>query len=74
MVIECYYSCTKDFYFEADFIKVRNANSASLMELMRTCFSQIPNIISTRTTIALKTVKEHQKVIIPQTNTNEPAN
>ena len=54
-------------------IKVRTANSASLMELMRTRFSQIPNILSTRTTIVLETVKEHQQLIIPQTTINEPA-
>ena len=54
-------------------IKVRTTNSASLMELMRTRFSQIPNILSTRTTIVLETVKEHQQLIIPQTITHEPA-
>ena len=54
-------------------IKVRTANSASLMELMRTRFSKIPNILSTRTTIVLETVKEHQQLIIPQTTINEPA-
>lgn len=54
-------------------IKVRTENSASLMELMRTRFSQIPNILSTRTTIVLETVKEHQQLIIPQTTIHEPA-
>ena len=54
-------------------IKVRTTDSASLMELMRTRFSQIPNILSTRTTIVLETVKEHQQLIIPQPTTHEPA-
>ena len=54
-------------------IKVRTTDSASLMKLMRTRFSKIPNILSTRTTIVLETVKEHQQLIIPQTITHEPA-
>jgi Lrp/AsnC family leucine-responsive transcriptional regulator len=47
-------------------IKVRTTDSASLMELMRTRFSKIPNILSTRTTIVLETVKEEQQLIIPE--------
>ncbi|MDO9375427.1 MAG: Lrp/AsnC family transcriptional regulator [Bacteroidota bacterium] len=47
-------------------IKVRTADSASLMELMRTRFSKLPNILSTRTTIVLETVKEEQQLIIPE--------
>lgn len=46
-------------------IKIRTADSASLMELMRSRFSKIPNILSTRTTIVLETVKEKQQLIIP---------
>ena len=46
-------------------IKVRTTDSASLMQLMRGAFSKIPNIISTRTTIVLETVKEKQQLIIP---------
>ncbi len=46
-------------------VKVRTADSASLMSLMRTGFSKIPNILSTKTTIVLETVKEEQKLVIP---------
>ena len=47
-------------------VKIRTADSASLMELMREQFSKIPNILSTRTTIVLETVKEQQQIIIPE--------
>lgn len=47
-------------------IKIRTSDSASLMELMRNRFSKIPNILSTRTTIVLETVKEQQQLIIPE--------
>jgi len=47
-------------------VKIRTADSASLMELMRTQFSKLQNIISTRTTIVLETVKEQQQLIIPE--------
>jgi Lrp/AsnC family leucine-responsive transcriptional regulator len=47
-------------------VKVRTADSASLMALMRTKFSKIPNIVSTKTTIVLETVKEDQKLVIPK--------
>lgn len=47
-------------------VKIRTADSASLMELMRNQFSKIPNILSTRTTIVLETVKEEQQLIIPE--------
>lgn len=47
-------------------IKIRTTDSASLMDLMRTRFSKIPNILSTRTTIVLETVKEKQQLIIPE--------
>ncbi len=46
-------------------VKVRTADSAALVELMRNSFAKIPNIISTRTTIVLETVKEEQKLVIP---------
>jgi Lrp/AsnC family leucine-responsive transcriptional regulator len=36
------------------------------MALMRSSFSKIPNILSTRTTIVLETVKEEQQLIIPE--------
>jgi Lrp/AsnC family transcriptional regulator, leucine-responsive regulatory protein len=47
-------------------VKIRTADSASLMDLMRNKFSKIPNILSTRTTIVLETVKEQQQLIIPE--------
>lgn len=47
-------------------VKVRTADSASLMKLMRNHFSKIPNLLSTRTTIVLETVKEEQQLHIPQ--------
>lgn len=47
-------------------VKVRTYDSASLMQLMRTHFTKIPNILSTRTTIVLETVKEEQQLVIPE--------
>lgn len=46
-------------------VKVRTADSASLMELMRNSLQKIPNILSTKTTIVLETVKEEQQLVIP---------
>jgi Lrp/AsnC family leucine-responsive transcriptional regulator len=47
-------------------VKVRTYDSATLMQLIRTHFSKIPNILSTRTTIVLETVKEQQQLVIPE--------
>lgn len=47
-------------------VKVRTADSASLIALMRTKFSKIATIVSTKTTIVLETVKEEQKLVIPK--------
>ena len=47
-------------------VKVRTADSASIMELIRNSFSKMPNILSTRTTIVLETVKEEQQLLIPE--------
>jgi Lrp/AsnC family leucine-responsive transcriptional regulator len=47
-------------------VKVRTVDSASLMALMRNRFSKIPNILSTKTTIVLETVKEEQQLVIPK--------
>ncbi len=47
-------------------VKVRTYDSASLVALMRNHFSKIPNLVSTRTTIVLETVKEQQQLVIPQ--------
>ena len=48
-------------------VKVRTADSASLMGLMRNKFAKIGSIQSTKTTIVLETVKEEQKLTIPIT-------
>lgn len=45
-------------------VKIRTSDSASLMDLMRNSLSKIPNILSTRTTIVLETVKEQQQLVI----------
>jgi len=47
-------------------VKIRTYDSASLVGLMRNQFSQIPNLLSTRTTIVLETVKEQQQLVIPE--------
>jgi len=47
-------------------VKVRTYDSASLVNLMRNEFSKIPNLLSTRTTIVLETVKEQQQLVIPE--------
>jgi len=46
-------------------VKVRVADSASLIALMRNEFAGIGTIQSTKTTIVLETVKEEQKLQIP---------
>ncbi|MBE8712195.1 Lrp/AsnC family transcriptional regulator [Sphingobacterium hungaricum] len=46
-------------------IKVRTNDSAGLVDLMRNTLSKIEGIISTRTTIVLETVKEENKLVIP---------
>jgi len=55
-------------------VKVRTADSAALVELMRNSFAKIPSIISTRTTIVLETVKEEQQLVIPGLEEQELAN
>jgi len=47
-------------------VKVRTYDSSTLMSLMRSKFSKIPNLLSTRTTIVLETVKEEQQLVIPE--------
>jgi Lrp/AsnC family transcriptional regulator, leucine-responsive regulatory protein len=47
-------------------VKIRTADAASLMELMRNSMQKIPNIASTKTTIVLETVKEEQQLVIPK--------
>jgi Lrp/AsnC family leucine-responsive transcriptional regulator len=46
-------------------LKVRTADSAELMSLMRNKFAKIPAIASTKTTIVLETIKEEQKITLP---------
>jgi Lrp/AsnC family leucine-responsive transcriptional regulator len=45
-------------------VKIRTFDSSSLVELMRNSIAKIPNILSTRTTIVLETVKEQQQLVI----------
>jgi Lrp/AsnC family leucine-responsive transcriptional regulator len=52
-------------------VKVRTADSASLIKLMRTSFSEVTSIIATKTTIVLETVKEQQHLIIPKPEQDE---
>ena len=47
-------------------IKVRTADAASLMGLMRNSLQPIPNIGSTKTIIVLETVKEQQQLVLPK--------
>ncbi|MBO9561544.1 MAG: Lrp/AsnC family transcriptional regulator [Niastella sp.] len=48
-------------------VKVRTEDSASLMAMMRKSIKRIPNVLSTKTTIVLETVKEQQQLVIPKT-------
>ena len=48
------------------FVKVRTEDTASLIALMRKSFKRIPNVLSTKTTIVLETVKEQQQLVIPK--------
>jgi Lrp/AsnC family transcriptional regulator, leucine-responsive regulatory protein len=45
-------------------VKIRTEDSASLMALMRKEIKKVPNVISTKTTIVLETVKEQQQLVI----------
>ena len=47
-------------------VKVRTSDSLALVHLMRESLSKIEGIVSTRTIIVLQTVKEDNKLIIPQ--------
>lgn len=49
-------------------IKVRTPDAAGLVDLMRNTLGKIEGIISTRTTIVLQTIKEEQKIVIPNNN------
>lgn len=45
-------------------VKIRTYDSAALMDLLRNSIGKISNILSTRTTIVLETVKEQQQLVI----------
>jgi Lrp/AsnC family leucine-responsive transcriptional regulator len=45
-------------------VKVRTEDSASLMAMMRKSIKRVPNVLSTKTTIVLETVKEQQQLVI----------
>jgi len=47
-------------------VKVRTEDTLSLVQLMRERFSKIPNIVSTKTTIVLETVKEENYLPVPK--------
>ena len=47
-------------------VKVRTANSASLLEMMRNSMNKIPDIMITKTSIVLETTKEEQQLLIPK--------
>ena len=47
-------------------VKVRTYDSSTLVAMMRNEFGKIPNLLSTRTTIVLETVKEQQQLVIPE--------
>jgi Lrp/AsnC family leucine-responsive transcriptional regulator len=61
-VQEVHYITGDDCYL----VKIRTFDSSSLIELMRNSISKIPNILSTRTTIVLETLKEQQQLVIPK--------
>jgi len=61
-VQEVHHIAGDDFYL----VKVRTYDSSTLVHLMRNSFSKIPNLLSTRTTIVLETVKEQQQLVIPE--------
>lgn len=61
-VLEVHHVAGEDCYL----VKVRTEDTLSLVHLMRDRFSKIPNIVSTKTTIVLETVKEENYLPVPQ--------
>jgi len=47
-------------------VKIRTTDSASLLDLMRNTMSKIPDIVITKTTLVLETIKEQQQLVIHQ--------
>ena len=61
-VLELHHIAGEDCYL----IKIRANDPQSLIHLMREKFSKIPNILSTKTTIVLETLKETNYLPIPK--------
>ncbi len=61
-VLEVHHIAGEDCYL----VKVRTEDTLSLVQLMRERFSKIPNIVSTKTTIVLETVKEDNHLPVPK--------
>jgi Lrp/AsnC family leucine-responsive transcriptional regulator len=61
-VLELHHIAGEDCYVA----KVRTNDTLSLIKLMRDKFSKIPNILSTKTTIVLETLKEDNQLPIPK--------
>lgn len=61
-VLEVHHIAGEDCYL----VKVRTEDPQSLIKLMREKFSKIPNIISTKTTIVLETLKEDNYLPVPK--------
>ena len=61
-VLEVHHVAGEDCYL----VKVRTEDTLSLIHLMRERFAKIPNIISTKTTIVLETVKEDNYLPVPK--------
>jgi Lrp/AsnC family leucine-responsive transcriptional regulator len=61
-VLEVHHIAGDDCYL----IKIRTEDPHSLIQLMRDKFGKIPNIISTKTTIVLETLKEDNYLPVPK--------
>ena len=67
-VLELHHIAGEDCYLA----KVRAEDPLSLIQLMREKFSRIANILSTKTTIVLETLKEDNQLPIPNASSDEP--
>jgi Lrp/AsnC family leucine-responsive transcriptional regulator len=61
-VLEVHHIAGDDCYL----VKIRTEDPQSLIKLMREKFGKIPNIISTKTTIVLETLKEDNYLPVPK--------
>lgn len=61
-VLELHHIAGEDCYL----VKIRANDPQSLIHLMREKFGKIPNILSTKTTIVLETLKENNYLPIPK--------